>query len=427
MVKFNNKPSFKNNQKKQSFKNKLKNFSFENKFNKTESKIKNKEIQKEPEKKASKKPDLLKKHKIELNSKLKKKIKLTKKLLKIEDEKINHVIEYIKKQNAELSEKFQKPFYNNFYAYIILKNKLTEEIDSYETQEFKEKTKKFSKFEIEKVGDLNDPLVTETKANKIKNFFFKLPFDFSDDENNLKILLINSSQENNKSEQNTNKKRELKKKTQNQDEENYIFIEKIMEAKFKNEPTVSDKQEEQFFSNFESKIEVKNLNQFIELLKNTKQKLNLNFLYRTFICDEKLKSRINNIFSSNSSSNKSEKDSKNKFFNFFDDIIDVHFVNNLNNESKNFENISLSLDLSQKRSLVKNLNNRIFKIKFSNTSNNNEAIKKNLEYLSVNLTSFLLSKSNKYNNIKAIVIKSENSIPVTIYGNLDVDEIEYFT
>ena len=82
--------------------------------------------------------------------------------------------------------------------------------------------------------------------------------------------------------------------------------------------------------------------------------------------------------------------------------------------------------MAKKNYLCKNLDNKIFKVKLSNCSNTKEAIKKNLNYVLYNLTSFLLAKSNKYNNIKSIVIKSENSIPITIYGDLDIDEVEYF-
>jgi len=369
-----------------------------------------------------KKNDILKKNKIELNSKLKKKIKLTKKLLKLDSEKVQNAILYIKKQNEEISEKFGKQFFNNFYAYIILKNKITEEIDSFKEQEFKEKTKKYSKFEIEKVGDLNDPLVNEANKHKIKNFFFKLPVDFTDEENRLKILLVNSGTENSnkiKTEENKNKK-QIKDK----DEESYKLVEKLMEVKYKDQQ-VSEKQKEQFISLFENKIDIKGLDEFINMVKSTKNKLNLNYLYKNFICDEKLKSRLNNISLSNKANNV-EKGSKNKFFNSFDDIIDVQFLNYGNKEQKNMENIIISLDLSQRRSIVKNLNNKIFKIKFSNTSNNDDEIKRNFENLSINLTSFLLSKSNKFNNVKTIVMKSENSIPITIYGELDVEEYEYF-
>ncbi len=431
MVKFNKKLS----SKKKTFRNNIKNFSLDSKLIKEElktAKIKeNKQIKinKNKDKKdLLKKNEILKKNKIELNSKLKKKIKLTKKLLRLETEKVNNAIEYIKNQNKELSEKFNKIFHNNFYAYIILKNKITEEIDSFKDQEFKEKTKKFSKFEIEKVGDLNDALVLDSNRHKVKNFFFKLPIDIINEENNLKILLVNSGIEpnNSKLNKNTEKHKKKIKQTKNIDEENYKFVEKLMESKFKNESNLKEKQEEQFIANFEDKIEIKSLEEFIEMIKNVKQKSNLNMLYKVIICDERLKSKLNNIFSSCNSKINFDSKSKNKFFNHYDDIIDVYFLNFGNNNPKNLENVNLCLDLAQKRCLVKNINNKIFKIKFSNTSNSEDEIKRNLEYLTVNLTSFLLAKSNKYNNVKAVVIRSENSIPLTLYGDLDVDEIEYF-
>lgn len=420
MVKFNNKLS-----KKKKINHKtIKNMSLESKHVKDSIKLnKPKDKKNNITKKEIKTNDLLKKNKIELNSKLKKKIKLTKKLLKLDSEKLHKAIEYIKNQNQDLSENCGKLFFNNIYAYIVLKNKITEEIDSFKVQEFKDKTKKYSKFEIEKVGDLNNSLVNDSNKHKIKNFFFKLPVDFPDAENNLKILLVNSGLENSKKKINDNKP---KKEFKDKDQENYKLVEKLMEVKYKDQQ-VSEKQEEQFITLFENKIEIKNSEDFINMIKNTKNKLNLNFLYKNFICDEKLKSRINNIFiNSNGIHDNNDKVSKKKFFNSFDDFIDVHFLNFVNREQKNLENINVSLDLSQRRSIVKNLNDKIFKIKFSNTSNNLDEIKRNLEYLSVNLTSYLLSKSNKFNTVKAIVIKSENSIPITLYGELDVQEIEYF-
>jgi len=251
--------------------------------------------------------------------------------------------------------------------------------------------------------------------------------DFTDETNNLKILLVNNGLESTNSNKNKNTdKKNKKKEEKDKNEENYKLVEKLIEAKYKHQQ-VFEKQEERFISLFERKIEIKDQNEFIEVVKNTKNKLNLNFLYKIFICDEKLKSRLNNIFAANKVNKEDFKNaSKNKLFNSFDDKIDVHFVNNVNKEHKNIENINVSIDLVQRRSLVKNLNYKVFKIKFSNTSNNNEEIKRNLDYISINLTSFLLAKSNKFNNVKAIVINSENSIPMTIYGEMDVEEIEYF-
>lgn len=422
MAKFNNKLSNKKKLNKKS----LKNLSLEGKHIKNDLKpTKSPVPPSKPSKTVVKKNEILQKNNIELNSKLKKKIKLTRKLLKLDNEKVQNAIEYIKNQNLEISEKFGKQFFNNYYAYIILKNKITEEIDSFKVQEFKEKTKKYSKLEIEKVGDLNDPLASESFKHKVKNFLFKLPVGFTDEANNLKILLVNNPAEINNTNKNQEKKNNNKKEKKDKEEENYKLVEKLMEAKYKDQQ-VSEKQEGQFISLFESKIEIKEINEFIEMLKSTKNKLNLNFLYKIFICDEKLKSRLNNIFAANDDNNVLKKISKYKFFNSFDDIIDVHFVNDGNKQQKNLENINISLDLAQRRSLVKNLNNKIFKIKFSNASNNNDEIKRNLEYLSINLTSFLLAKSNKFNNVKAIVIKSENSIPISIFGELGVDEIESF-
>jgi len=155
MVKFNNKLS----NKKKFNKKSVKDISLEGKLIKDDVKFsKNTVIVNRNKKTGLKKNEILQKNKIELNSKLKKKIKLTTKLLKLDSEKVQNAIEHIKNQNLELSEKFGKQFFNNYYAYVILKNSITEEIDSYKVQEFKDKTKKYSKFEIEKVGDLNDPL-----------------------------------------------------------------------------------------------------------------------------------------------------------------------------------------------------------------------------------------------------------------------------
>lgn len=383
-------------------------------------------------KKIIKKNENIKKLKIELNSKLKKKINSTKKILKFDDEKVDRAIKYIISNNEDLRKKFNKEFYNNFYAYLIFKNSITEDIDSFEVQEFKDKTKKYSKFEIEKVGDLNDPLVINNDKKKIKNFFFKLPVNFMNDKNNLKILLVNHDTEkpkaskNNNPISNTNKRDEIKDNKNSPDLQNYQLVEKLMENKFKEIEKISQKNEEDYIKKFENIIDIKSEKDFIEILKSSRQKINLNFLYKIFICNEKIKSRINHIFQAANSKVNSENSSKTNFFNSYDDLVDMHFINYGKNINANLDNMNLSLNICAKRSLVKNLNNKIFKIKFSNCSNTEEEIKRNLNYLAINLTSFILAKSNKYNNLKAIVIKSENSVPLIVHGELDIAEIEYF-
>jgi len=373
---------------------------------------------------------------IELNSKLKKKILNTKKFLNLKEDVIDSAINYIKKENSEISEKLNQKFYGNFYAYIVLKNKITDEIDSFKKQEFEKKIKKFSKFEIEKAEDPKDLL--DNNHKKLKNFYYKLPLDVIDEENNLKILIVNKPCINNNKNNNHKKNYSFGK---NEDSKIELYekllktkIEKInLEENNNNNNKNNNHREEKallieknFQEIFDKKIEIYSEEEFIDIIKRSKNKTNLNFLYKQIICDNKLKQRINDIFKKfikNDSDSNNDKDNNKdnlKMFNNFDRYIDVDFFDN------DITSLNLALNLSLKRNLVKNLNDKIFKIKFSNCSSKNEDIKANLKNLCYNLSSILLEKSNKYNNVKSILIKSENSIPFTIQGELGIDEIDYF-
>ena len=128
---------------------KSKNFKKEKGFNKFE--LRKKKLVKTPKTELNNKIDnekinkqLKKKNSIiELNSRLKKKILKTKNSLKLKEDVIDSAINFIKKENSEISEKLNHKIFGNFYAYIVLKNKITEEIDSFEKQEFDKKQKNF--------------------------------------------------------------------------------------------------------------------------------------------------------------------------------------------------------------------------------------------------------------------------------------------
>ncbi len=106
------------------------------------------------------------------------------------------------------------------------------------------------------------------------------------------------------------------------------------------------------------------------------------------------------------------KDDFNKLdFNFYTRSKDItkQFIENLKNSS-----------------LVRNIDNRLFLIKLANTGQENNAIYQNIMKIAIKVVSYILSSSQKHNSIKTLIIKSDNSIPFTIFGDMHVDDLVYF-
>ena len=78
--------------------------------------------------------------------------------------------------------------------------------------------------------------------------------------------------------------------------------------------------------------------------------------------------------------------------------------------------------------IIKLLNkkNNIIKIKFGYTNMNIEELVDNAYRTILKAISFVLSNSEKYNGIENILIKTKKSIPFTIYGNINAENINDF-
>ena len=78
--------------------------------------------------------------------------------------------------------------------------------------------------------------------------------------------------------------------------------------------------------------------------------------------------------------------------------------------------------------IIKLLNkkNNIVKIKFGYTNMNIEELVDNAYRTILKAISFVLSNSEKYNGIENILIKTKKSIPFTIYGNINAENINDF-
>jgi len=68
-------------------------------------------------------------------------------------------------------------------------------------------------------------------------------------------------------------------------------------------------------------------------------------------------------------------------------------------------------------------NRKILKIKFGYTNMNIEELEDNAYRTILKAISFTLSKSEKYNGVENIIIKTKNSIPFNIFGNINPENI----
>jgi hypothetical protein len=283
------------------------------------------------------------------SSKLNKRLKHTIKKLQLDKEKIKKAILAIKKINTDLTEKTNLDFFNNIYVNIIFKN----------------------------------PLDTE-ENKKFKNRFFKLPFKLATEQSNLKVCFINNDliPEKNKNSQ----KNEKNKSNEN---ENELLLEKL-----------SLPNEEQ--------VDILTNDEFRELLKKTKNKTNLNFIYSTILSDDRLLTKYKQIL-------------RNDY-----DKLDIYYYNIKVKKNELFQYFGSLIQTSLVSALLKNIDNKLFQIKLANCSMDNKSILTNTVKLIYKTVSWILESSQKHNSVKAIVLRSENSPPFPIYNELDTDDLVYF-
>jgi len=70
-------------------------------------------------------------------------------------------------------------------------------------------------------------------------------------------------------------------------------------------------------------------------------------------------------------------------------------------------------------------NNKIFKIKVENCSNSLKDIFKSLKINIIRCSAYLLSQSEKHNNIEYIALRTETAIPIPIYGEIKPEELQF--
>ena len=246
------------------------------------------------------------KMKIDVNSKMKRKLKNAKNKIKINKKNVFSVFNYFKK-NYKL---------NNIFLYVILKENIIED-----------------------------------NLKEIKYKILNIPNSLISEEN--KILNI----ENEKINFNSN---------------NIKFIEKISLDKFKEK---------------------------INLFNNEKKSLkNFNIFYPFIFSNQKFNLYLKELKKSN----------------------DIFFYKNENQINEYLNKIILG------GTLIKQINKKTFRINIGNSNMNIENIYENLNKIFYKFICYLLSISQKYNNIEGIVLKTNESIPFKIFGEINLENLNYF-
>ena len=248
------------------------------------------------------------KMKIEVNSKMKRKLKNAKNKIKVNKNNVFSVFNYFKKNYKS----------NNIFLYVILKENIIED------------NLKQIKYKI-----LNIPNSLISEENKILNI------ENDNNKNNINI-------------------------------KNIKFIETISLDKFKEK---------------------------INLFNNEKKSLkNFNNFYPFIFCDQKFNLYLKEIKKSN----------------------DIFFYKNENIINEYLNKIILG------GTLIKQINKKTFRINIGNSNMNIENIYENLNKIFYKFICYLLSISQKYNNIEGIVLKTNESIPFKLFGEINLDNLNYF-
>ena len=248
------------------------------------------------------------KMKIEVNSKMKRKLKNAKNKIKVNKNNVFSVFNYFKKNYK----------FNNIFLYVILKENIIED------------NLKQIKYKI-----LNIPNSLISEENKILNI------ENDNNKNNINI-------------------------------KNIKFIETISLDKFKEK---------------------------INLFNNEKKSLkNFNIFYPFIFSNQKFNLYLKELKKSN----------------------DIFFYKNENQINEYLNKIILG------GTLIKQINKKTFRINIGNSNMNIENIYENLNKIFYKFICYLLSISQKYNNIEGIVLKTNESIPFKLFGEINLDNLNYF-
>lgn len=319
----------------------------------------------------------LKKEKINVNSKLKKKLKFTHKKLDLEEDKILNSILAIKtetnehkkrlsnknnKNNKETKENNYHDIFDlpeNIYLYVFLKNK-------------------------------NSENNTNEKIKELKSKLIKLPVSPLSKLTMQKICLVDDNILGEKSINNSNQKITENKL-------NYNIVEKILNK------ICLDEEIEDF-------IEILSTDDFINQVKSSPSEITNK--YHSFILCEKLRTRVNQII----------KSKDNKTFE-----LNCLFYNKQKFGKKIFEYLKKLISIAiYSCPLNINFSKNLGIIKIGNTGMQNTDLLTNTKIFLYKIISLLLSISEKHTSIKCVVLKSENSLPYELIENLSSEDLEVF-
>jgi hypothetical protein len=320
----------------------------------------------------------LKKEKINVNSKLKKKLKFTQKKLDVENEKLLNSIKAIKteaigqkkissnknkKKIQELDDDHDlSDLHENLYLYVFLKNK-------------------------------NSENNTNEKIKELKSKLIKLPVRPMNETNQQKICLVDDNLLNEKPKNIENQKNQ-KNSEKNLNED---LCEKILNKLCLDEE-------------IEDYVEVLSTEEFINQLKSSPSEITNQF--HSFILGEKLRTRVNQIV----------KSKDNKTFS-----LNALFYNKQKYGKKIFEYLKKLITIvTDSCPLNIEVSKNLGVIKVGNTGMQNSDLLKNTKISLFKIISLLLTVSEKYTGVKCVVLKSENSLPYELIDTLSPEDLEAF-
>jgi hypothetical protein len=293
----------------------------------------------------------------------------------------------LEKQKVKVNSKMKKKLKTTFKKLQFNEDNLVNSIKAIKLQN-EEKNKKpieseyeniylyiLLKNQIQKQEKTEFDIETSENLKKLKNKIIKLPCDLINEENQLKIGLI---------------------------------VEDEKEQKNLEESLKLTEEEEE-------NLEILSLNdfsQFVKSLKTEKKSVNINSIYHMIIASDKIKNRINQIL--NTSTKRSSQ-------------VDTIYYKQQKSLNDFLQNL---ISLSAKSSLLKvvntNKSTNVFKIKIANTAMKNSEVYKNVKTSLYRIVSLILASLTKYTAVKAVVLKSQSSLPFEIYEKIDEEDLEIF-
>lgn len=294
------------------------------------------------------------------------------------------------------------------------KNEAQMEIKNRQTIKIKAKTKKFS---IKVTSKMKKKLkytqkklnIDKTKLNKI--IFHLIKEEGPKDNNNTKenlVIGMNNSKEEIEQQSGVPIYLYITLKKDLKDEEIKIFKNKLLKIKY---PMINDII---FICLIEDKLTNEEKEKLIEI---TNSKIDI-------ITKEELKNNIKNL---------QNIDLDNQYQIFVSNINNSNYLNKkwdiIYYQQSKFDIIKDLIETIYKGgTVVKIINkkNNILKIKFGYTNMTKEELADNAYRLVYKTIPLVLANAEKYNGIENIIIKTNNSIPFTVFGNINPGDINHY-